>query len=286
MSVGTGLGLAAVIGGGLGAAGSITSGILGSKAAGNAADEQATAEQNALSEQEKIFGEQQANAQPYLDAGKSGLSALMSALQSGKFGAGSGPTAPGQFVAPTLEQAQQTPGYQFTAQQGTKGILEGAGAAGGAISGGTLKALDSFNTGLADSTYQNIYGNALSSYGANLQDYQAQLQGQAQQFAQLLAPAQLGENAVSSINNTATQQSQNIGQVMQNIGSTQAAGTVGSTNAITGAIGSGTGSISQSLLLPQYLKLLSGSGGAPLTDAQLLGSFNGAPPIASGVGPG
>ncbi len=277
----------------LGAAGSIGSAVLGSNAATTAAGEQTTAEQNALNFQEQMFGTQQQNMAPYLSAGSSSLSQLMAGLQSGKFG--SLPNAPqytgGAFTAPTLAQAQQTPGYQFTAQQGSKGILEGAGAAGGAISGGTLKALDSYNTNLANTTYGNTFNQALQTYNAGLQGYQAQLQGynalmgqQQQEYNQTLGPAQLGENAAASINNTGTMAAQNVGNLMAGIGNAQAAGTVGSTNAITSGITGATSSLSQAALLQM---LLSGGGGnlgqnTPGGAATLMG----APPISYGMGPG
>jgi hypothetical protein len=288
----------------LGATGALGSAALGSNAATTAAGEQTAAEQNALNFQEQMFGTQQQNMAPYLSAGSSSLSQLMAGLQSGKFG--SLPNAPqnapqytgGAFTAPTLAQAQQTPGYQFTAQQGSKGILEGAGAAGGAISGGTLKALDSYNTGLADSTYNDVFNRSLQTYNTGIQSYQAQLQGyqaqlqgynalmgqQQQEYNQTLGPAQLGENSAASINNTGTQVSQNVGNLMAGIGNAQAAGTVGSTNAITSGITGATSSLSQAALLQM---LLSGGGGnlgqnTPGGAVTLMG----APPISYGMGPG
>ena len=146
-----------------------------------------------------------------------------------------------------LEQAQQTPGYQFTAQQGSKGILEGAGAAGGAISGGTLKSLASFNTNLANSTYSNIYNQALSTYGA-------QLTGQQQSFSQLLGTAQLGAGAATSTNQTGTASAANLSNLLSSLGQSQAAGTVGSANALTSGLTGGTNNLSQMILLSQLLQ--------------------------------
>ena len=192
----------------IGAGASIFSGIEGSNAAKTASSQEVNQQQQALDFQKQMFATQQANQAPYLAAGNTSLGKLMGDLQSGQLGPGSLGAVPqftGSFSAPTLAEAQQTPGYQFTAQQGSKGILQGAGAAGGAISGGTLKALDSFNTGLADSTYNDVFNRALQTYNTGLQGYQAQLQGyqtganaQQQGFNQLLAPAQLGENATAN----------------------------------------------------------------------------------------
>lgn len=188
---------------------------------------------------ENTLGTQTQNQQPFINAGQSSIGALMQAIQSGKFGPGSlgpVPTAPGTFSAPTLEQAQQQPGYQFTLQQGNKGVLEGAAAAGGSISGGTLKALDLFNQGAATTNYNNVFNQAMQGYGANLQQYGAQLQGyntgmaaQQQGFNQLFQPAGLGQTAANNLNTNLGTGALNIGQLMSAIGAAQAGGTLTAT---------------------------------------------------------
>ncbi len=64
-----------------------------------------------------------------------------------------------QFSAPTLEEARNTPGYQFALQQGLQGIERGAASKGTLLTGGTLKDETAFGTGLADQTYQQLYNN-------------------------------------------------------------------------------------------------------------------------------
>ena len=258
-------------------AGSILSGLLGSSSADKASQEQATAAQNALNFQEQVWQQQQQNQQPFLTAGQQSIGSLMSAINSGTFGAGSlpaVPTAPAGFVAPTLAQAETTPGYQFAAQQGSKGVLEGAAAAGaGAIGGGTLKALDQYNTNLADTTYNDVFNRALSGYNANLSNYASQLAGyqtaqgaQQQEYNQMYNPAALGEGAVSTLNNTGTAVSQNVGNLMTQIGNAQAAGTVGSTNALTQGITGATSNLSQAALMSKLLAGLGGLGGGGYTN--------------------
>lgn len=159
----------------------------------------------------------------------------MSGLNSGEFGPGSVPA----FTAPTLAQAEQYPGFKFTEQAGDQGILAGSAAMGGNISGGTLKSLAGYNTQLANTAYGSLFNEALSAYGA-------QLQGQQQGFNQLIAPAQIGEAATST-------QNQTISQLMQAQGAAGAAGTVGATNAITSGVTSATSSVLQSALLNSLL---------------------------------
>lgn len=248
----------------------LTGSILGSHAATTAAGEQQQAAQQAIALQQQIFQQQQTNQAPFVQAGQQSIGQLMTAIQGGQFGPGSlppVPNAPGAFAAPTLSEAQSSPGYQFTQGEGLKAIQQGAAQAGGNLSGTTLKALDQYNTGLADTTYQNVFNRALQGYNANLSQYASQLAGyqtsqgaQQQQFNQLLAPAQVGEGGVASINNTGTQASQSIGNLMTQIGNAQAAGTVGSANAITGGINTGINGLTQSLALSQLLKSLGGPG--------------------------
>ena len=143
---GSNMGTALLWGGLASGVGSIISSLIGANAAGNAADTQAASAQKAIDYAKELYGQNKTAQQPYMDTGATSLGQLMAGIKNGTFGASVGevPTfqKPGAFTAPTLEEARATPGYEFTAQQGNKGILQGSAAAGGAISGGTLKALD------------------------------------------------------------------------------------------------------------------------------------------------
>jgi hypothetical protein len=92
---------------------------------------------------------------PYSTGGTSAENALL-----GLYGIG------GQ--APNYAAFEGQPGYQFMKSQGTQAINRGAAAAGGGFSSSTLGALDSYNSGLANTTYSqylnNLYG--LTTLGA------------------------------------------------------------------------------------------------------------------------
>jgi hypothetical protein len=275
MSVGTTAGLVMA---GIGAAGSIGGALIGSNAAKTASQQQTQADQSALAEQQREFNVSQGNAQPFINAGQQSIGTLMAGLNNGTFGPGSTPA----FTAPTLEQAQQTPGYQFTQQQGEKGIAQAAAAAGGAISGGTLKAASGYNQNLASTYYQQAFNNALSEYGTNLANQQ-------QQFGQLLAPVQIGAGSTANLNATQTSAASSIAQLMASLGSSQAAGTVGSANAISSGIAGATNGIGQSLLLGKLLPSLGGAGGnglVPTTGGQLTIGPNGTVVPYTGNGAG
>jgi hypothetical protein len=218
-----------VVAAGLAAAGGVLSAGIGANAAGNAASQQVGEENQALNYQKGV-------AAPYINAGNQSLTQLQNGFSNGTFG------TPATFTAPTAAQAEAMPGYQFSLAQGDQGLLQGAAAAGGNISGGTLKALDSYNSGLASTTYGNTFNQALNTYQANLA-------GQNQAFSQLFGTAQLGANAAT---NSASQ----VGNTLTNIGNSQAAGTIGTANAINSGIAGATNAATSGITLSQLGQIL------------------------------
>ncbi len=68
----------------------------------------------------------------------------------------------GNFQEPSLEDARNSPGYQFAFDQGQRAVQNSAAAKGTLLTGGTLKDLAQFGTGLADQTYGNVFNRALA----------------------------------------------------------------------------------------------------------------------------
>ena len=146
---------------------SIVGGILGANAAGKASNAEVQGAQaaqkeieqnqtNAVDAQKTALSNVTAAEQPYQTLGSTSANHLADLVSSG-------------FTAPTLQQAEQTPGYQFTLGQGIDAIDKSAAANGNLFSGTTGKALTDYATGLASTTYQQDYQNALNSYLANYQ---------------------------------------------------------------------------------------------------------------------
>jgi hypothetical protein len=254
------------------AGGSIVSGLLGKSAATKAAEAQQQSAADALNFQKQVYSDQKANQQPYVQAGQSSIGQLMKGLSDGTFG-----NLPA-FKAPTAEEARATPGYQFTQDQGNLGIERGAAAAGGAFTGGTLKSLAGFNSGLADSTYNSTFSRALSTY-------QALMSSQQQSYNQLAGVASLGENAAANVGNNGTAAANNAGQLLTGAGNAQAAGIIGGANAITGAIGGATSAATT----PFYLNYLqqgqnlpsTANGGIPSNGWYAPGGGGYAPPVTT-----
>jgi hypothetical protein len=110
---------------------------------------------NAQNEITNIWAGDTRRAQPYLDVGSTSANALKDFLAK-------------PFAAPTLEDARNSPGYQFELETGANAIDQNAAATGTLNSGNTGVALQKFGTGLADSTYGDLYNRALQTYNTNL----------------------------------------------------------------------------------------------------------------------
>jgi hypothetical protein len=276
MGIGT---TAAVVGGGLASAGL---GFAGAHeqagAAQSAAQLQAQEAQNALNFQEQQWQTQQHNLAPWLNAGTQAVTTLGNLLSK----PGQGLLAPwtGTFQAPTAAQAAATPGYQFALQQGQNAIQNSAAARGTLLSGGTLKALDQYSQGLADTNYQQVYNNAFQQY---LQNYNQFQQNQLNQYNRLAGLAgtgqqagttlgQLGQSAANNVANTYLTAGQQIGQNINNAAAATASGYTAAGNAAAG--------LPSTLFLYQLLN--QGGGGGGVYSNQI--GWNQSNPWASGSG--
>lgn len=210
-----------------------------------------------LAQGELTAGNQNATAalSPYTTAGSTAVGSLAAGLAPG-----------GQFTQ-TLSPSEilaQNPGYQFQLQQGQQAIQRQASAQGTGISGGELKDLTTYSQGLAQNAYQQAFTNfnqvqnqnysrlatlaGIGQTSAGQESSQAQQTGVGQ--AGLLQSLGTGEAGVDL--NTAS----SISKLNDLVGATQAAGTLGQTNAITGGI---TGALSGA---GKLTSLLSGLGGS------------------------
>lgn len=145
------MGIAAAVVGAA-AIGAVGTAVAGSQAAGAA--KSAANANNAL--ETKLYNENAANQQPFIGAGQSAQTELNGLLNI------DGTTAAGTAASSTaLNSYLNSAGYGFVSGQGNRAITANASVNGLLDSGGTLKALDQYNTGLA-STYLGQYEGALS----------------------------------------------------------------------------------------------------------------------------
>ena len=71
------------------------------------------------------------------------------------------------FQKPTLEEAQQDPGYEFARTEGLRAIKNRASAMGSANTGGTLKDLMTWGNNFANQNYGNVFDRNLRTYSTN-----------------------------------------------------------------------------------------------------------------------
>jgi len=239
--------------------GSVVSGVLGYEGAKNAADTQAQSAANALAFQKQVYADNQprfatantafnnaqgvatnayntsaAAFQPWITSGQNANYTLSQLLGGGSSNS-----------QPDYSSFFNSPDYQFAQSQGQRGVINAANAQGIGLSGGTLKDLATFNSGLASQQYGN-YFNRLMSLSQMGQNAATGLAGAGSNYANT------SSNIAGGIGNLATGAANSnnaagtaIGNTTQAIGQAQASGIVGGTNAITGGINSG---ISNSLL--------------------------------------
>lgn len=234
--------------GGLVLAGTIGSSIIGSQGSKGAAKTQAEAAKYSADLQSKQFEETRSDQQPWLDAGKFGLQDLMKGL--GPDGAFSTPFS-GTFKAPTLAEAESTPGYEFAKQQGELGILRGQSASGGAFTGGTLKSLDAFNNGLAQQGYQQTYNNKLTDFNTQFNTYNT---NQSNLYNKLASLAGVGQTAATQIGQFGQTAAANEANLITGGANATAAGQVGASNAWAGGLGGLTNSLSGYMQLQNLMK--------------------------------
>ncbi|WP_124083815.1 hypothetical protein [Burkholderia gladioli] len=245
---------------GVGAATGLAGAAVSSSAASSAADTQADAANRAADLQNQQWQQTQANLKPYLQLGTSAISPLLVAMgynvtQNGdgsySFN-GTNPNNPlqqtfsyGAFTAPTAAQAQATPGYQFTLGQGLKSVQNSAAARGLGTSGAALKGASNYATGLADSTYNDVFNRALSAYNANFGTAQGVFNTNyntaANNVNRLTGLVNSGQNAAATNGSLGAATAGNIGNTLTSGANAIASGTVGSSNALTNAL-SGIGS--------------------------------------------
>ena len=128
-------------------------------------------------------------------------------------------TAPIVMDQATLEK---TPGYQFNKTQGLKAVQNSAAARGLGTSGAALKGAATFATGLADSTYQNQFANAVTN--------------QTNAYNRLKGLIDVGENASAQTGTAGQAAASTAASAAVGAGNAQANAANATGSAITGAL--------------------------------------------------
>jgi hypothetical protein len=270
-------GTAAAIGAGGAIAGGGISALGASSAAGKSSAASAQSAQLQLAE----FQQGNAQEQPYIQMGYGAANELSGLASTGNLGV----PLPASDMAnyptfnwnPTEAGLQQTPGYQFTLNQGLQATQNAAAAQGLGVSGAALKGAANYATGLADSTYNQQLQNYLATYGQQVGQFQNQFNDywtqQNNRYQQLAGLATLGANASVGAGSQTVNSAGNVGNAVTAAGQAQAAGTLGTASNLGSGITNALTSpgVQNYLTSPAFSSLFTG-GGSTLSAASQPGS--------------
>lgn len=214
--------------------------------------------------------------------------ALSGANDIASFGALTKPFSADDFSADTAPKSQELPGYQdlpafnpdmmkddpgyqFRLDQGTKGLTNAYAGKGNFLSGAALKGITQYGQDYASNEYQNAFGRYQTQRSNNLQDFltnqntsQANRANGQQDYATafdryqqnrsnvinpLLSLLGAGQTATGQVSNAAQNFGNQSAATIQAAGNANAAGQVGSANAINGAFGSAANSYQNNQLM-------------------------------------
>lgn len=262
----TALAVGAIASGVAGAGASIYGASKQASAAKSAAELQHEDQQASLDFQKQEWQTQQTNEAPFLKAGQGAIGELSNLIST----PGQGLLTPwtDTFKAPTAEEARQTPGYEFAVNQGEDALQKSAAASGGLLTGGTLKGINNYAEGMADTNYQNVFNNALTQYQTAYNTFQ---NNQTNTYNRLAGVAGTGQTAASTLGSEGAAASGNVtninatggaqvGGSLENAAFQSASGYAGAANALSGTVGS----LSSLTLLQQLLKQQQQPGNPPI----------------------
>src|ERR1700722_350016 len=258
MGIGAAVGIGSAVAG-LGGA------LISSSASKSAADTQAAAAQQASQNALAQYQQTRADVIPYSSqigypAGLQ-LSAMLQNLPSIIGGYAKG----GLTFQPTQAQLAATPGYQFDLGQGLQAVQNSNAAQGLGVSGAALKGAANYATGLANNTLTTQQGIFQQNLANQLSPLYAQLSG-------LQNLASLGENAGVQSGQQGVQAVGNANQYLTGGAAAQAAGQVGSANALSSGLSSLSHGATNYLLYNQLFGS-GGGGGYAGSPAQLQTQF-------------
>lgn len=147
--------------------------------------------------------------------------------------------SPGNFQAPTMDDAMNSPGFQFRLKEGLDALQRSAAAKGTLLTGGTLKDINSWAQDYASNEYDKVYGRALGEnqlqYGRAWNEYgmdrDSFYQNQDNLFNRNFSLAQLGQQATGQLGAYGSSYTQQANDLMTGAGNAQAAGTAAGANA-------------------------------------------------------
>lgn len=216
--------------------GTVGSSMIGADAAGDAADAQAGAARDTNATNKYIFDKQVELQQPFRETGLTANNRLAQMM-----GLATGGDANGSLMQSfDASKMMDDPGYAFRMGEGMKGVENSAAARGGLLSGAALKAIQKYGQDYAS----NEYGAAYNRFNAD----------QTNKYNRLAGLVNTGMGATNQIGNAAQNYGQSVASTNAALGNAQAAGAIGTANAITSGISGGINAYQNNQLMNMIQK--------------------------------
>lgn len=206
--------------------------ILGSNKAASSADKAADL-------QRQQYQQTRADLQPYFEPGRIAVSNALDLARGGPTGGGPDYVSMAQANLPgrmTQAELEQTPGYQFTLNQGLKSVQSSAAARGLGVSGASMKGAAEYATGLANKTYLDQFNIRQKQFEDYLNLNTGQQQNLQNQFGRYNTIATLGANAAAGLGTQGTSAANTAGNYINQGGLATAAGYQGVGNALSSGV--------------------------------------------------
>lgn len=206
----------------------VGSAVVGAAASKSASDKQSSAAGKAADQSAEAAAQMRQDLSPFANAGQNALTPLMQAM-------GYNVDADGNMIYDPNGQLHQQftfdahnlandPGYQFTMQQGLKGVQNQMANRGLGLSGAQLKGTLGYATGLADQTYGNAFNRQLGTFNTNYQVNSNNMNN-------LQNLVNMGQNAAAQQGQASLTGANNAGNYLTQAGNAQASGIMGVGNA-------------------------------------------------------
>ena len=185
------------------------SSIIGADSARSAGNKQADAANRATDISNEQYYQTREDQMPFLEAGKGALNKLIPLASNYK---------PFDYNAMTAD-----PGYGFRLSEGQKSLDRAAAARGGLISGSALKAATRYGQDMGSQEYTNAFNRYQTERNAQLNPLQSL--------------AGVGQTTATNLGTMGAQNAANVGNLITSGAAARAAGQMGSTQALTGGLG-------------------------------------------------
>jgi hypothetical protein len=187
----------------------LAKGFMASKGSKGAAGTQSASIDRAMSSLGASYEKGRQNLLPYLESGRTNLDELNKAMRGGQF-------------TPVVNM-DSDPGVAYRMERANEALQKSAAARGRLLSGGTIRNIAELNQALASQEYGAAYERSFRDKGAD--------------FNRMFSLAEQGRGAAGTQAALTAQEGISMADLLTSQGGVQAAGQIGSSNAMSGMLG-------------------------------------------------